>query len=131
MLCTNKFNIDLERNAHILLKLVQACGSQFLSGGSREAFQSDQRGFGHHRRPIMTDSPTALILDLLEWIAARPRTYAEVMEAWRTSCPRLTIWEDVNDRGYVVRRPAHGAEPLVEVTALGRSFLEQSGRARN
>jgi hypothetical protein len=79
----------------------------------------------------MTDSPTALILDLLEWIAARPRTYADVMEAWRTSCPRLTIWEDVNDRGYVMRRPAHGAEPLVEVTALGRSFLEQSGRARN
>ncbi|HEX4073562.1 MAG TPA: hypothetical protein VHX68_20450 [Planctomycetaceae bacterium] len=79
----------------------------------------------------MTDSPTALILDLLEWIAARPRTYAEVMEAWRTSCPRLTIWEDANDRGFVVRRPSNGGQTFVEVTPLGRSFLDESGRARN
>jgi len=76
----------------------------------------------------MTDTTTPLILDLLEWIAARPRTYAEVMEAWRTSCPRLTIWEDANDRGFVVRKPSNGGPAFVEVTPLGRSFLEQSGR---
>ncbi len=78
----------------------------------------------------MTDALEPLILDLLEWIAARPRTYAEVMEAWRTSCPRLTIWEDANDRGFVVRRPADGGEPLVELAPLGRTFLEQSGRMK-
>ena len=40
----------------------------------------------------MDDPVDPLILDLLEWVAARPRTYTEVMDAWRTSCPRLTIW---------------------------------------
>mgnify|MGYP002382501856 CR=1 FL=1 len=28
--------------------------------------------------------------DLVEWIAKEPRPYADVMDAWRTSCPRLT-----------------------------------------
>jgi D-3-phosphoglycerate dehydrogenase len=44
----------------------------------------------------------ALILDLLEWVTKRERTYEEVMEAWRTSCPRLPVWEEANDRGLVV-----------------------------
>jgi len=34
------------------------------------------------------------LLDFLGWVAARPRTYAEAMDAWRTSCPRLSAWED-------------------------------------
>ncbi len=78
--------------------------------------------------PSMTDTLAPLILDLLEWLAARPRTYGEVMDAWRTSCPRLTIWEDANDRGFVVRRQSAGGEPLVELTSRGRTFLEASGR---
>jgi hypothetical protein len=44
-----------------------------------------------------------LVLDLLDWLAPRPRPYAEVMDVWRTSCPRLTIWEDAVDLGFVVR----------------------------
>jgi len=76
----------------------------------------------------MSDTLTPLILDLLEWIAARPRTYDEVMEAWRTSCPRLTVWEDANDRGFVVRRPSPSQDAVVELTPLGRSFLDQNGR---
>lgn len=43
----------------------------------------------------------ALILDLLEWLVKRDRTYGEVMDAWCTSCPRLPVWEDANDRGLV------------------------------
>ena len=42
----------------------------------------------------MNATTTALTRQMLEWIAARPREHAEVMEAWRTSCPRLSIWED-------------------------------------
>jgi hypothetical protein len=76
----------------------------------------------------MTDALTPLVLDLLEWIAARPRTYGEVMEAWRTSCPRLTVWEEANDRGFVVRRAIPAGEPRVELTQLGQSFLTLSGR---
>jgi D-3-phosphoglycerate dehydrogenase len=45
----------------------------------------------------------ALIIDLLESLTKRERTYEEVMEAWRTSCPRLPVWEEANDRGLVVR----------------------------
>lgn len=44
-----------------------------------------------------------LILDLLEWLDAGPRPCREVMGAWRTSCPRLTIWEDSIDAGYIAR----------------------------
>lgn len=66
-----------------------------------------------------------LVLDLIEWIAAAPRPYTEVMDAWRTSCPRLPIWEDAVDHGFVamIRREREG--PLVEVTAAGRNFLRQ------
>jgi predicted transcriptional regulator len=65
----------------------------------------------------------ALILDLLEWLANGERSYEEVMDAWRTSCPRLPVWEDVNDRGLVVRQEADG-RCAVTITALGRAFLE-------
>lgn len=78
----------------------------------------------------MTDTLAPLILDLLEWIAARPRPYSEVMDAWRTSCPRLAVWEDAIDRGFVVRRGGAGQELVVELTPPGRSFLEGSGRLR-
>jgi hypothetical protein len=63
-----------------------------------------------------------LIFDLVEWIAQAPRTHADVMNTWRTSCPRLTVWEDAVDRGLVARKSsADGA--MVEVTAQGREFL--------
>jgi hypothetical protein len=68
-----------------------------------------------------------LLLDLVEWIAREPRDYAEVMEAWRTSCPRLTIWEDAVDRGFVTRERV-GSELLVRASPLGRRFLQANGR---
>ena len=68
-----------------------------------------------------------LLLDLVEWIAREPRDYAEVMEAWRTSCPKLTIWEDAVDRGFVARERV-GQDLLVLATAQGRQFLEVNGR---
>ncbi len=49
----------------------------------------------------MGEAPVALVLDLLDWLAAGPRPYAEVMAAWRTSCPRLPVWEDAVDGGLV------------------------------
>lgn len=76
----------------------------------------------------MTTPTDALMLDLVAWIAERPRPYAEVMEAWRTSCPRLTIWEDALEQGLVVRRHEHGAGTMVEATPRGRAVLEREGR---
>ena len=71
----------------------------------------------------MTNPVDALILDLLEWIGPEPRPYSEVMEAWRTSCPRLPVWEDANERGFVQRRHEPGHGTYVSVSALGRDHL--------
>lgn len=64
-----------------------------------------------------------LVLDLLEWVAERPRPYAEAMEAWRTSCPRFPIWEDATDLGFIRLAQIDGAPPVVEVTRAGRAFV--------
>jgi D-3-phosphoglycerate dehydrogenase len=65
-----------------------------------------------------------LILDFLEWLQAGTRYCSVVMEAWRTSRPRLTVWEDVADAGHIVRRSAPGAPSWVELTPTGRAWLE-------
>ena len=72
------------------------------------------------------DPVEALILDLLEWIGAGSRPYAEVMDAWRTSCPRLPVWEDATDRGFVERGFADGKGEVISVSALGREHLARN-----
>lgn len=74
----------------------------------------------------MPDSPEPLILDLLEWLTIRERTYTEVMDAWRTSCPGLPVWEDANDRGLIAREDKNGRE-IIHVTPSGQTLL---GRRR-
>jgi hypothetical protein len=76
----------------------------------------------------MADTLDPLVLDLVEWIAHKPRPYAEVIETWRTSCPRLTVWEDAVDRGYVVRQPVPGTGVRVTITENGEKFLRAHGR---
>jgi hypothetical protein len=75
----------------------------------------------------MTHGPDALVLDFVEWIAASPRRYSDVMEAWRTSCPRLTIWENAIDSGLVQRCRIDGALSI-EATEAGRDLLAQTRR---
>lgn len=70
-------------------------------------------------------APDPLVFDLVEWIAREPRPYADVIDAWRTSCPRLTVWEDAVDRGFVKRESIDGIRTRVVVTELGRRFLRQ------
>jgi hypothetical protein len=74
----------------------------------------------------VSDDLDALILDLLEWLGPDPRPYAEVLDAWRTSCPRLPVWEDANDRGFIERhhRPGHGQ--YVSVSVAGNAFLRSA-----
>jgi hypothetical protein len=74
-------------------------------------------------RNIEADTVDALILDLLEWIGREPRPYDEVLEAWRTSCPRLPVWEEANDRGFIARRRASAGPALVSLTAAGVAHL--------
>lgn len=69
----------------------------------------------------------ALILDLLEWVATRDRSYEEVMDAWRTSCPKLPVWEDANDRGLVRMEPEDGRW-IVRITSSGLALLDSVKR---
>jgi hypothetical protein len=71
---------------------------------------------------------TALVLDFLEWVAKEPRPYAEVMDAWRTSCPRLPIWEDAVGLGLVVSVHEKGSGEMVSVTPVGKAFLRSERR---
>lgn len=71
----------------------------------------------------MTDTVENLTLDLLEWIGRQPRTYAETMEAWRTSCPRLPVWEEANDRG-LIETISENSGMVVRVTAAGHALLK-------
>ncbi len=73
------------------------------------------------------DNPS-LAADLVSWVSKRPRPYDEVMEAWRTSCPRLSIWEDVTDHGFVERLRDPEGLPIVRVTDKGLAFLAERVR---
>jgi hypothetical protein len=73
----------------------------------------------------MSDNLDALILDLLEWVGPEPRPYIEVMDAWRTSCPRLPVWEETNDRGFLDRRFVVGEGHFVSVSADGMEYLRR------
>jgi len=68
----------------------------------------------------MSDVIRPLMLDLVGFVADRPRPYAEVLDAWRTSCPRLTVWEDAVEAGLVVLE-----DGLVRATEAGRAALRR------
>jgi hypothetical protein len=72
----------------------------------------------------MSDTVENLILDLVEWVGRKGRSYQETMEAWRTSCPRLPVWEDANERGLVEMAWADGRS-IVRATAAGLDCLKR------
>jgi hypothetical protein len=71
----------------------------------------------------MTDNVENLILDLLEWLGTSPRPYAEVLDAWRTSCPRFPVWEDANERGLIQIQHVPGRGQFVSVSEAGAVHL--------
>jgi hypothetical protein len=77
----------------------------------------------------MSDPVDALVMDLLEWIGPQSRPYAEVIDAWRTSCPRLPVWEEANARGYINREHSEGVGALISLSSLGLAALSQHRRA--
>lgn len=80
----------------------------------------------------MTDVIEPLLRDLLASLGTDGRPYAEVMEAWRTSCPRLPVWEEANDRGLVARVRIADTS-MVLMTERGQAFLARapgSGRGQ-
>lgn len=77
-----------------------------------------------------SETVESLILDLVEWVSARERTYEETIEAWRTSCPRLPVWEEANDRG-LLRMERVGGVSFVRVAAQGRALRAQPAEPRS
>ena len=64
-----------------------------------------------------------LMVEFAAWIAMRPRTYAEAMEAWGTHCPGLPVWEDARDQGLVQIVPrGRLADAEVSLTEKGRAL---------
>jgi len=72
----------------------------------------------------MTDTVENLVLDLVEWVARKERTYQETMDAWRTSCPRLPSWEDATESALVETFSSSG-RLLVRVTPAGLALLKE------
>ena len=72
----------------------------------------------------MSHTVEVLVLDLLEWLSRRDRSYEETMDAWRTSCPNLQVWEEASDRGLVSLEGRNG-RVSVRVTPAGFDLLEK------
>lgn len=77
------------------------------------------------RIKYMSGTVEVLIVDLLEWLSRNERSYEETMDAWRTSCPKLPVWEDATDRG-LVRVQNGNTRSIVRVTAAGRELLQKT-----
>ena len=88
-------------------------------------------------RAVALDARTFTLQNLDEWpqaelalIAGHPigkmleLSYEEAIDAWRTSCPRLPVWEDANDRGLIARDYIDG-QFLIRVTPSGRALLSR------
>jgi hypothetical protein len=79
--------------------------------------------------PTMSDALRLLTVQFLAWVAERPRTYAETMEAWRTSCPRLSVWEDATLDGLVSLEGGPDRQTLVCLTPAGQAVLGRESAA--
>jgi hypothetical protein len=74
----------------------------------------------------MPEHVSLLMLQFLQWVATRSRTYAETMDAWRTSCPRLSVWEDALIGGLIQLEGGASQQAVVELTPRGRAILDTS-----
>ena len=74
--------------------------------------------------PAPSASPELIMVQFLEWVAARPRRREDVLEAWQSSCPRFPVWEDARAEGLI--RQCGGAEHRVELTERGRAMISGS-----
>ncbi len=74
----------------------------------------------------MHKAAPALTQQFLAWVAEAPRSYADA-EAWRRSCPHLSIWEDAISDGLVRFEPDKSMQQgRLVVTARGRALLAET-----
>ena len=72
----------------------------------------------------MNEPASLIMLQFLAWVADRPRSYRDTMEAWHSTCPRLSVWEDAIIEGLV--RLENDAGRAVRLTSRGSRILEKS-----
>jgi len=77
-----------------------------------------------HPGQLQQTTVQILVLDLLEWLSRQDRNYEETMDAWRTSCPKLPVWEDANEQGLLCIENRNG-RLFVLLTPDGREFLKK------
>lgn len=77
----------------------------------------------------MPKETSLLMLQFLTWVADRPRTYGDVMEAWRSTCPRMTVWEDAIIEGLVCLE--NGGQRAVSLTPRGHALLAPESAPRS
>jgi hypothetical protein len=70
--------------------------------------------------------PSLIMIQFLEWVAAKPRCREDVMEAWRSSCPRFPVWEDARAEGLIRQSGGDSGEHRVELTEHGHAALERA-----
>ena len=118
---------------------LRTAGSAGRSGGSLLVNESKRRPGTRRSVPaggrvwrgttmsrMSSDTTSPPILELLDWIALRRRSYSETLDAWKTHCPRLSAWEDaLADRLVEIRRDGDG-ESVVVLTAAGSSARQRS-----
>jgi len=74
----------------------------------------------------MEAQPSLIMIQFLQWVADRPRRREDVMDAWRSSCPRFPVWEDAHAEGLIRQRGGQHGEHRVELTERGRMALERA-----
>jgi hypothetical protein len=74
----------------------------------------------------MEAQPSLIMLQFLQWVADRPRSREDVMEAWKSSCPRFPVWEDARADGLIQQCGGEAGLHRVELTARGRDALERA-----
>ncbi|MFZ5782118.1 MAG: hypothetical protein ACOY4R_18135 [Pseudomonadota bacterium] len=74
----------------------------------------------------MPAETTLIMIQFLQWVADRPRSHRDVMEAWRSSCPRFPVWEDARAEGLVRLRGGERGERRVELTTAGHAALRRA-----
>jgi hypothetical protein len=77
------------------------------------------------------DAPVSLLMvEFLTWLSNRRRTYDEAAEAWRSMCPRHTVWEDAFIDGFIQITMGDTANRCeVTLTPRGRAILEKVDNA--
>lgn len=78
--------------------------------------------------PAMQAQPSLIMIQFLQRVAARPRSREDVMEAWRSSCPRFPVWEDARADGLIRQCGGERGEHRVELTEHGVTALRRAER---